>query len=529
MAASIAPRELQEALRAETGLALIDVREHGEYNAAHIPGASSLPRRLLEFRFARLVPCRGVQVVVCDDDGRRSSLSARTLEQMGYRQVSVLAGGLNRWASEGLPTEWGMNVPSKAFGERIEVEHDVPTIEAAELHRRIEQGENVLVLDTRTPEEYQDFCIPGGRSLPGGELAYRINELLSGERDPLVVVNCAGRTRSIIGARVLQRMGVHNVVSLKNGTAGWRLAGLQLESGADRLDYPEPSQTARAGAEAFASRVIEEDGVRRLSIDALQSLLAQSGAETDCVYLIDVRSRAEYVRGHIPGFDWFPGGQAVQRADDVVAIRSALIVFCCDGLVRAAVTASWFRQMGYPHVAVVDGGVRAWTDRGLALATGDEADEPFGLADAEAHANWVQPDELHAQMSDGNSTPTLLFVGISRQFAQGHVPGSRWLSRSWLELEIGGLVQDFSSPVVVTDPDGRGAALGANALTEMGYTDVAVLSGGTHAWRSSGLPLEQGLSGVMQPPDDVVLAGLERSAAESIEYLRWETALGTRM
>lgn len=525
MPSAIAPREISELLRAESPLALIDVREHGEYNATHIPGSSSLPRRLLEFRFARLVPCRDVQVVLCDDDGQRASLAARTLERFGYSRVGVLDGGINRWASDGLRTEWGMNVPSKAFGERVEAEYHVPSIEPAELHNRIRSGDELVVLDTRTPEEYADFCIPGGRSLPGGELAYRITEVLKDKRDPLVVVNCAGRTRSIIGARVLQRMGVRNVVSLKNGTAGWTLAGLQLERGADRLDYPEPSPKTRAEAEGFAERLIQEDGVRRLSIDELESLLVESGTGAECTYLIDVRSNSEYVRGHIPGFAWFPGGQAVQRADDVVAIHSAQIVFCCDGLVRATVTASWFRQMGYARVAVVDGGVHAWADRGLALATGRDEEKPFGLTEAAAGANWITSHDLHARLSAKNSPPLVLFVDTSRQFAHGHVPGSTWLSRSWLELHIGRRAPDLSDSLIISDSDGRGAALAASALGEMGYTDVSVLSGGIQAWRSAGLALEQGLSGIMQPPDDVVLSGPERSAAESIEYLRWETAL----
>jgi len=104
----------------------------------------------------RLVPCTAVQVVVCDDDGRRAALAAETLARMGYSNVSALQGGLNRWASEGFqrPTEWGMNVPSKAFGERVEVEHEVRTIDALELAEYIREGRSMLILDSRTPEEY---------------------------------------------------------------------------------------------------------------------------------------------------------------------------------------------------------------------------------------------------------------------------------------------------------------------------------------------------------------------------------------
>jgi rhodanese-related sulfurtransferase len=513
MPRGVTPAELRELLNSGVPLALLDVREHGEYNAAHIPGATALPRRLLEFRASLLVPCPNVRVVVCDDDARRALLAVQTLERMGFTDVAFLEGGINRWASEGQPTEWGMNVPSKAFGERIEVEHAVRTIDPLELDTRIRAGERVLILDSRTPEEYHEFCIPGGRSLPGGELAFRAGTLVQ-ESDPdLVVVNCAGRTRSIIGARVLQRLGISEVVSLKNGTAGWTLAGLQLESGADRLELPPPD----SASEAFAERLCAEDGVVRLPVDALREVMDSH----ECAYFIDVRTVSEYVGGHIPGFTWFPGGQAVQRADDLVPVRSAHVIFCCDGLVRGAVAGSWFRQMGFPHVSVVDGGTSAWAAANFALTAGPDRPEPFGVSAAAARVPALSPAELHARPR----AATVVFVDTSRQFAQAHVPGAQWLSRSWLELRIGELAPDVEQPVVVTDVDGAGAALAASTLLDLGYHDVARLDGGMRAWQAAGLPIERGLSGVMQPPDDVVLAGLERSSAEAIEYLRWETAL----
>jgi rhodanese-related sulfurtransferase len=490
------------------------VREHGEYNASHIPGFSSVPRRLIEFRLQRLVPCADVPVVICDDDGQRAALAAETLEKMGYTNVAHVAGGISRWASEGLRTEWGMNVPSKAFGERIEVEHDVRTIHPLELSEYLRSGQSVLILDSRTPEEYRDFCIPGGRSLPGGELAYRIGSLVQEQAPDLVVVNCAGRTRSIIGARILQRMGVANVVSLKNGTAGWTLAGLQLEQGADRTGLPEPDMSSLAEAERFAIELCAEDGVQRLNVDDFRQL-SESGA---CIYQVDVRTEAEYAGGHVPSFSWFPGGQAVQRADDVVGVRSAHIVFCCNGIVRAAVAGSWFRQMGFPNVSILDGGTRAWVQRGLELASGPDVVIPFGLSDATARVRAITPSEIERDA-------LVLHVGTSREFAHGHVAGAQWLSRSWLEPRIASVQPDRGRSTVVTDSNGQSAALAACTLQDLGYTDAAYLEGGMRAWIRAGLPIEKGLSGVMQPPDDVVLGGLERSPAEAIEYLRWETAL----
>src|SRR5437899_7551942 len=121
MAATIAPAALKSLLAGKEPFALIDVREAGEYNSSHIPGASLIARRQLEFQVPHGVPCQGTQVVVCEEDGRRAGLAAATVERMGYREVSVLDGGINRWVTDGLSTEWGMNVPSKDFGEKVEV------------------------------------------------------------------------------------------------------------------------------------------------------------------------------------------------------------------------------------------------------------------------------------------------------------------------------------------------------------------------------------------------------------------------
>jgi rhodanese-related sulfurtransferase len=522
--AIIIPETLTHLLEGGSTLAVLDVREHGEYNAAHIPGASSLPRRLIEFRLHRLVPYPAVQIMLCDDDGRRALLAASTMERMGYKRVAVLEGGVNRWASLGLPTEWGMNVPSKDFGERIEVQHHVPTIDALELDRRLKAGERVIVLDTRTPEEYGKACIPSGRSVPGGELAFRIADIARSDPSATLVVNCAGRTRSIIGTRILQRMGFRNVAGLKNGTSGWVLAGLPLERGARGFDLPQPSTEGLAAATAFAARLAAEDGVKYLSVADLQSIAARASHE--CIYLVDVRTEQEFAGGHIPGFWCFPGGQAVQRADDVVAVRNAIIVFCCDGTVRSTITTSWYRQMGFPNVYAVDGGTTAWAAAGLPLEQGPSEMMPFGLREAMRSARMLSPRELEAALR-GNQ-PTVIFVDTSREFAAGHVPGARWLSRSWLELDIGTIAPDANQPIVVTDSGGRSAPLAVATLRELGCREVAFLGGGMAAWREAGLPIERGLAGVMTPPEDVVPAGPERPYHDMIHYLRWEEGLGRK-
>ena len=148
---AITPQTLKARLDGRSTFALIDVREAGEYNSSHIAGATPMPRRTLEASLPLAVPFKGTPIVVCDDDGRRARLAAATIERLGYRDVSVLDGGINRWVTDGFATEWGTNVPSKDFGEKVEVEHHVPEIEAKELAERMARGEKFVILDTRTP------------------------------------------------------------------------------------------------------------------------------------------------------------------------------------------------------------------------------------------------------------------------------------------------------------------------------------------------------------------------------------------
>lgn len=521
MAKTISSQDLKTLLDGDSPFALIDVREAGEYNATHIPGAALIPRRRIEYIIEKSVPFKGTQVVVCDDDGRRAELAGATLEKLGYTNVTYLQGGTNRWSSNDLPTEWGVNVPSKDFGEMQEVVHHVPEITADDLHQRIENGEKLVILDTRTPEEHQNFCIPGGRSMPGGELALRITDITNElDSDTTVVIHCAGRTRSIMGTRVLQRMGVP-AVGLKNGTSGWLLAGYELEYGDDRVELPEVSAESRNAAEEYAARLAKEDGVRYLDIPGLQRALAKQGQES--VYLIDVRTEDEYQAGHIPGFQWFPGGQAVQRSDDIAVVKNATYIFCCDGKARATITASIYRQLGHENVFAVDGGATAWQAAGQTLETGHPAASLAGLSEAEASVNKVFAKDLNANKPD-----LVLFTDTSEDFSQGHTPGAKWITRSWLEVEIAEAAPSKGASIIVTCRDGRGSTLAAATLQGLGYTNISVLDGGMAAWKQAGLPVEEGLTGIVRPPSDINYLGVSRSYGEMMNYLRWETALGEK-
>lgn len=521
---SISRDTLRRILDKEQQYALLDIREPGEYNLGHIPGATLLPRRDIEFRIRYLIPVRDTQIILVGDGGKRELLTAATLETGGYRKVEILEGGFPGWSKAGYATETGVNVPSKEFGERVHIEFNVPEIEPADLRSRIDHGEPFLIFDARAPEEYARFCIPGGLNVPGGDLILWAEELKNKANIP-VVINCAGRTRSIIGAQSLRRLGLANVFALRNGTMGWLLAGFDLEREPKR-NLVQPSEQSVSVAEKLASQVAEEEQIPFMSVLDLGDLL--SGKERKTLYAMDVRSFEEYLCGHIPGFISVPGGQAVQRADDYVAVRTATIVFSCDRAARATMAAYWYRKMGFKNVFVLRGGIDAWVKHGRKLEIGDVQENIIGLECARSSVRCIGLRHAESLRTD---KPDLLIVdvGLSRQYAEGHLPGAVWLSRDWIEERIPVLYPDRRQLILVTCPDGRQSALAGAALMEMGYSDVSVLEGGTQKWIEHGRAIETGLTKPPIEPNDVVLSasiGGDKRAMQ--RYLDWEIELARK-
>ncbi|MBI4254024.1 MAG: sulfurtransferase [Candidatus Rokubacteria bacterium] len=508
------PDRLAALMGSDTPHAVLDLRERAAYERGHVYRATPLPRRLLEFRLPQLVTAPGTPIVLCDEDGRLAALARPTLAAMGYTDVRALAGGLAAWRAAGRPLVQGLNVPSKVFGERALHAMKTPQIGPRELEARIARGDDLVIVDARTPEEYARGCIPGAISVPGGELVLRIAELVE-RPDTTIVVHCGGRTRSYLGAESLRRMKLPNpVVALENGTMGWTLAGLELERGAARWAPPVTARGRAAGALA-AKRVAAEDGVSFVTPDELRDL--QARRERENLYVLDVRTADEYAAGHVAGAVWAPGGQAVQATDEYVAVRAARIVLACDGLARSVLTASWLRRMGYPRIAVLAGGLGAWEQAGGALERGRPAPAPSGLDAARASARRVRPGDLGDALA--------LDVDQSDAYARGHVPGAGWLCRSRLELTIGAVAPDRARPVVVTCGDGLASTLAAATLAALGYPAVAVLDGGTRAWAEAGRPLERGATRLLDEPDDVVPKPYERGREAMERYLRWEEHL----
>ena len=495
-------------------IAVLDVREEGVFARRHMLLASNAPLSRLELRVPLLVPRRSARVVLVDAGDGRSERAAAALVANGYTHVHALAGGIEAWAAADYPVYSGMNVPSKAFGEFVEHHYGTPHIEPREVNSRVAAGEKMVLLDSRPLAEYRKMSIPGGIDCPGAELVYRVPDLVKSP-EALVVVNCAGRTRSIIGAQSLINAGIPNrVVALKNGTMGWHLAGLKLAHGQE-LVAPTPGPAALRQAQAAAARVARRFGVKYIDVAQVRKFALEIGRRT--LYLFDVRTPEEYEAGHLHSTISAPGGQLVQTTDAFMATRNSRVLLIDDNGVRATMTASWLIQMGWKEVYVVRKALGSGP-----LYKGPAPVEVLGVNAAKC--DFVSPAGLQEALAARRAT--VLDFEVSLRYRDAHIPGA-WLAiRSNLEENLKKISP--AGMIVLTSPDGIIARLAASEAARLTAMPVKVLQGGTAAWRDAGLPMETGLERLADTTEDAWYRPYDRVAnvEEAMkDYLSWEIDL----
>jgi len=346
---TVTPHDIRNALLARDEIALIDLREEAAFALGHPLFAAQIPLRRLEIEAPWRLPRRDVPVVVYDAGEGQVAPAIERLGALGFGDVHALEGGLDGWRAAGFELFEDVNSYSKAFGELVEHHRHTPSLPASDVQALIDEEADIAILDARRFEEYATMSIPGGVSVPGAELVLRAREVAP-DPDTTIIVNCAGRTRSIIGAQSLVNAGVPNrVFALRNGTIGWTLAGQTLETGQQRR-AAEPADAGVDDARARARAVSYRAGVRHIDWNELLYLRAQT-ART--LYQYDVRLPEVFAAGHLPGFRNAQGGQLVQETDHNAPVRGARIVLSDDLGPRADMTASWLAQLGW-DVLVLD-------------------------------------------------------------------------------------------------------------------------------------------------------------------------------
>ena len=490
-------------------IALFDVREHGQYGSGHLFFAVPVPYSRFELGLPALVPNAGVGgVLYAAGDGVALRAAARGAA-LGYRNAFVLAGGAKAWAEAGYMLYAGVNVPSKAFGEFVEQRRHTPRISARDVEAMRAADEDFVIVDGRPFSEYRKMNIPGGICCPNGELVLRIRDIAPDPKTK-IVVNCAGRTRSIIGAQTLLDFGVPNpVYALENGTQGWFLAGLELERGASRRYADAVEHADIAALRARARRFADACGVVFVAPRTAHGWLSEASRTT---YLIDVRTAEEFAASGLPGFVHAPGGQLVQATDQWIGVKGARIVLFDREQVRAPVVAGWLSQLGHEAFVLDDGGAAVGLDW---RRTARNLDLPA-----------LRPISVQ-ETAEGMRTGAVQMIDVrpGMTYRHGHPAGAAWAIRP----RIAAARIDPVRAVAITADDPALAALAAIDLAEAGSPDVRIMAGGYPAWRDAGLPVEVSPD---RPTDadciDFLFFTHDRhdgNAEAARQYLAWETGL----
>jgi rhodanese-related sulfurtransferase len=512
---TLTPAAVRQLLLDRQELALIDVREEDPYAQSHPLWAANFPLSKLELEAWPRIPRRDTLIVVYGEhDGiDLAPRAAQVLRDLGYTRVNLLEGGLAGWIAAGGETFRDVNVPSKSFGELVESKRHTPSLPAQEVQALLDADADIVVVDARRFDEYQTMSIPTAVSVPGAELVLRVRELAPDPRTR-VIVNCAGRTRSIIGTQSLINAGLPNpVAALRNGTIGWKLAGQALDHGADRRAPSAVSVYNRARAQSGARAIAARAGARRIRYDDLATLNAPGRT----VYYLDVRTPEEFASGHLPGFVNAPGGQLVQETDHNAPVRGARIALADDDGTRADMSASWLAQMGWD----------AWVvDPVDATRRSETGAVQVPVPEAEA-VGTVTPDRLAEWLKDpGKNDVAVLDFTSSANYVRRHIPGAWFVIRAQLQKALQTIPP--AKRYVLTCGTSQLARFAASDLKRLSQAEVVVLDGGTQAWIDARLPLEEGETRLAVPRTDRYRRPYEGTdnAAEAMQaYLDWEFGL----
>jgi rhodanese-related sulfurtransferase len=492
-------------------IAFLDVREAGQFGEGHPFFAVPLPYSRLELDVLKLVPRQATRVVLIDAGDGVGEHAAIRLKTLGYTNVHILAGGAPGWLAAGYVLFKGVNLPSKTFGEQVEHTFGTPHISAQQLQARLTSGEPLLLLDGRTFEEHRKMTIPGAVSVPNGELAARWHTLAPDPATP-IVIHCAGRTRSIIGAQILRSLGIPNpVVALENGTQGWALAGFSLEHGSTR----RANGVLKTGAaeRSLAAHDATQAGVPTLSAAQAQDWLDDSQRTT---YVLDVRSAEEFAAGTLQGARHAPGGQLLQATDQTIGVRGSRVIVLDHENVRAPVIAAWLHRLGL-EAATVEGGISA----------------PLQLRPVQPPAlsavPEISPGELAAWLA--KHKPQLIDIQPSQAFRIRHATGATWSVRPRIVSDVqpgkSSKHTTLDRHVLLLAADHGTAQLAATDLLAAGVINVSWAP--VESWARAGLPLQ---ATPALPSDADAIDYLffvhdrhDGNLEAARRYLAWETGL----
>ena len=513
--ASKTSAEVRQALLNKQEIALVDVREEALFAQSHPLFAVNISLSKLEIESYNRIPRLNTPIVLYDNGEGDAWLAAQRLQQLGYQKVYLLEGNLAGWQAAGGELFQDVNVPSKSFGELVETHRQTPSLSASEVKQLLDEQADLIILDARRFDEYHTMNIPGSISVPGAELVLRSQNLAKNPTTP-IIVNCAGRTRSIIGTQSLVNAGIQNpVYALRNGTIGWTLAGYALEHQQAR-QFSKVNESQKKQAARQATQVARKAGVKNVTLAEVQTWLADLKRTT---YLFDVRTVEEYEAGHLPLSRCTPGGQLVQETDHFAAVRGARIVLIDNSdRTRANMTASWLAQMGWDSYVISDlsaaqlNQTGAWQPKTAPIPNVTDI-EPAQLQ------QWIQQDAAHTVILD---------VTASSNYLKQHIPGAWFILRGQISKDIHNVPNlKQAQRIVISCGSSLLARFAATELQAHVQQPIYVLNGGNQAWQKHGYATEttahlaSRLIDRYQRPYE----GTQNSSDAMQAYLDWEYGL----
>lgn len=510
---TIVYQEIRDKLLAGEEVAIVDLREEHIFAQSHPLFATNISLSRLEIEIYNRIPRLDTLTIIYDDGDGRVERAYTKLTEYGYSNISFLEGGVSAWERDGGELFIDVNSASKAFGEFVEHHKGTPSLTAEELKAKIDAQENIVILDARRFDEYQTMSIPTGISVPGAELVLRAPSLVKDEKTQ-IIINCAGRTRSIIGTQSLINAKLpHEIFALRNGTIGWTLAGQQLEYDQQR-SFADLDTQIDVQAKQNAAELAKQAGIKRINLAELKDLQTQVEKTT---YIFDVRTEQEYTAGHLPNSRWVAGGQLVQETDHYAAVRGARIVLIDDKLVRAYMTGSWLAQMNWEVYVLEDDFSEILVETG-----GWKPATPKIDID-----QFISPEELQ-QLSATQNIAIWDFT-TAANYKKGHIPNAQWV----LKADTPELIQQSE----FTNKDAIVVTCGSSLLAQYAAPEIKahlkpdqkvyILKGGNAAWVRAGLPLSQELDLLSEEIDRYKrpYEGTDNSREAMQAYLDWEFGL----
>ncbi|MEX2461406.1 MAG: rhodanese-like domain-containing protein [Paenibacillaceae bacterium] len=202
------PETANNLLKFDYSIVFADMRPESEFNEAHAIGAIHVPYKEETFHQAvKKVLSNEKSLILITDDPIPAAKAAAVLTESGYHVMGFL--NWKKWEDEQFP---------KAGLSEITAQH---------LNKQYQQDKEIILVDVRSPEEWEKEHIPNTRNIPLLELEKRIHEF---KPDQEIVTICGiGGGRSAAAYSVLRRHGFHNAKLLKGGLQVWKNEHLPVE------------------------------------------------------------------------------------------------------------------------------------------------------------------------------------------------------------------------------------------------------------------------------------------------------------